>query len=165
MSGCCFLIAALSCLKLSSPLAVAGAGAAAATAGSSSSSSLSFSLAKIFANLPTFSSLFRGYSPLVLSIVTLQALGGLVTALVVKKTNSVVKGFTTSGAVVLSCVVSRYLFPEFKMTPLFYLGAAVVSGATITFARASPGLQGGTCNPKYPHPRGNSNPQRQQQQQ
>ena len=46
------------------------------------------------------------------------------------------KGFATSGAVVLSCVVSRFLFSDY-IGPLFYLGAAIVSGAAMAFSRAS----------------------------
>ncbi len=124
MSGCAFLISCFTCLRLSNPFAP-GVGFG----------------PNMLANVPSFSTLFRGYSPLVLSIVGLQAFGGLMTALVVKKTNSVVKGFATSGAVVLSCVVSRFLFSDFHMSPLFYLGAAVVSGAAMAFGRASPGLK------------------------
>lgn len=133
MSACAFLISCFSCLRLANPLA-AGVGFG----------------PNVFANVPSFATLFRGYSPLVLSIVGLQAFGGLMTALVVKKTNSVVKGFATSGAVVLSCVVSRFLFSDFHMGPLFYLGAAIVSGAAMAFGRASPGLKKPTLQASQP---------------
>jgi solute carrier family 35 (UDP-sugar transporter), member A1/2/3 len=77
--------------------------------------------------------LFRGYTPLVASIIALQAFGGLIVALVVKKTNSVVKGFATSGAVVLSCLLSRALFTEFTMTPMFYVGSFIVTVSAMMF--------------------------------
>jgi UDP-galactose transporter len=80
-----------------------------------------------------FQTLLRGYTPLVVSIIALQAFGGLTVALVVKKTNSVVKGFATSGAVVLSCLLSRALFTEFTMTPMFYLGSFVVTASAMMF--------------------------------
>jgi UDP-sugar transporter A1/2/3 len=124
MSACAFLISCFTCLRLANPL----------------SPGVGFG-PSIFANVPTFSTLFQGFTPLVLSIVALQAFGGLMTALVVKRTNSVVKGFATSGAVVLSCVVSRFLFTDFHMSPLFYVGATIVSGAAFAFGRASPGLK------------------------
>ncbi len=77
---------------------------------------------------------FHGYNPTVALSIFLQAFGGLVVAIVVKKTNSVVKGFATSGAVVLSCLVSRLLFNDFSMSPLFFLGTAIVTLSAIAYS-------------------------------
>jgi hypothetical protein len=102
----------------------------------------------LLSRAPSLSHVFVGFTPLVLSIVLLQAVGGLVVSLVVKKTNSVIKGFATSGAVVLSCFISRFLFDDFYVGPAFYVGAAIVTAAAAVFGQASPGLK------KADHPAG-----------
>ncbi|XP_046391373.1 UDP-N-acetylglucosamine transporter [Ischnura elegans] len=69
--------------------------------------------------------LFLGYDYFVIYLVFLQALGGLVVAMVVKYADNILKGFATSLAIVISCVSSIYLF-NFQMTFQFFLGAVFV---------------------------------------
>ena len=128
MSACSLFISLLSCVKLGA----GGAGTAAAAA--------TLSVSSLLAEVSRMSTMFSGFTPLVMTIVTLQAMGGLVVSLVVKKTNSVVKGFATSGAVVLSCLISRFLFHDFY-GPVFYVGASIVTAAAAAFGQASPGLK------------------------
>ena len=128
MSVCSLLVAVISVLKISSPFQMDATGFA-----------LRFAPRAVLRNVPAVPTLLQGFTPLVYTIVTLQAMGGLVVSLVVKKTNSVVKGFATSGAVILSCLLSRFLFEDYRMGPVFYLGAAIVTTATGAFGRASPG--------------------------
>ena len=52
-------------------------------------------------SLAALPSLVKGFDiPIVMATIALQAFGGLIVAVVVKQTNSVVKGFAASGAVV-----------------------------------------------------------------
>lgn len=68
---------------------------------------------------------FFGYDFFVWYLVTLQAGGGLVVAMVVKYADNILKGFATSLAIVISCVASIYLF-DFHITLQFVLGASLV---------------------------------------
>ena len=86
---------------------------------------------------------FFGYNSVVWTTICLQALGGLVIAFVVKSTNSVVKGFATSGSVVLSCLVSYAILRDFAFSAQFVAGAVIVCAAAIAFSLASPTLGSG----------------------
>jgi UDP-galactose transporter len=68
---------------------------------------------------------FYGYTPLVWLAIFTQSAGGLLVAVVVKYADTILKGFATSAAIVLSCLISMLLF-EFHLTFLFALGAALV---------------------------------------
>lgn len=68
---------------------------------------------------------FHGYNLLVWLVILLQAIGGLVVAVVVKYADNILKGFSTSLAIVLSCVVSIYAF-HFHLTMKFAIGALLV---------------------------------------
>lgn len=69
--------------------------------------------------------LFTGFDTFVWYLVLLQAGGGLIVAVVVKYADNILKGFATSLAIVISCVVSIYLF-HFKLTLQFSLGTCLV---------------------------------------
>lgn len=58
-----------------------------------------------------------------------QVFGGLVTALVIKYSDNILKGFATSLSIVLSFLASVAIF-DVVITPSFVLGATVVLGAT-----------------------------------
>ncbi len=77
---------------------------------------------------------FFGYNPLVLGVVLTQALGGMLVAFVVRYSNSVMKGFATSGSIILSCFMSAVFMQEQKLSALFLLGALIVSGAATAWA-------------------------------
>jgi len=66
------------------------------------------------------------------SVVLCQVMGGLVTALVIKFSDNIMKGFATSLAIVLSFVAGVVLF-EFRVTPAFILGTALVVGSTYLY--------------------------------
>lgn len=68
---------------------------------------------------------FFGYSWLVWTVIFLQAQGGLIVAVVVKYADNILKGFATSISIILSAVVSVYVF-DFVITLQFFLGAALV---------------------------------------
>lgn len=68
---------------------------------------------------------FYGYGFFVIYVVLLQAGGGLLVSVVVKYADNILKGFATSFAIILSCIVSIYLF-DFVINFKFVLGAALV---------------------------------------
>lgn len=67
----------------------------------------------------------HGYDAFVWYLVCLNALGGLLVALVVKYADNILKGFATSLAIVLSTVVSA-VFLGFVLTVQFAVGTALV---------------------------------------
>lgn len=66
-----------------------------------------------------------GYTPMVWVATIIHSVGGLIVALVVKHADNILKGFATSSAIVLSCIVSMILF-DFELTILFTMGASLV---------------------------------------
>ena len=69
---------------------------------------------------------FYGYSPLVWSVILLQAVGGLVVAVVVKYADNILKGFAASFSIVTSCILC-YFFFDFKPSFIFLIGASLVN--------------------------------------
>ena len=57
---------------------------------------------------------FFGYTELVWTVVMLQSLGGLLVAAVIKYADNILKGFSTAGSILLSCIASVYIF-DFKV--------------------------------------------------
>jgi UDP-sugar transporter A1/2/3 len=73
--------------------------------------------------------LFHNFGGWAWSTVFIQVFGGLVTALVIKYADNILKGFATSLSIVISCLASVALF-DFPLTFTFALGASVVLAAT-----------------------------------
>ena len=86
---------------------------------------------------------FGGYNNLVWTVVTVQAVGGLIVATVVKYADNVLKVFATSFSIVVSCVISAFLF-DFHPTWMFLLGASLVVTATVMYS--SPDRGGGSAS-------------------
>jgi UDP-sugar transporter A1/2/3 len=76
-----------------------------------------------------FSNLFQNFGAWAWATVTIQVLGGLLTAMVIKYSDNILKGFATSLSIVISFLASVALF-DFRMTFTFLLGSAVVIVAT-----------------------------------
>ncbi|KAE9409635.1 nucleotide-sugar transporter [Gymnopus androsaceus JB14] len=76
-----------------------------------------------------FSSLFSNFGLWAWATVLVQVLGGLVTAMVIKYSDNILKGFATSLSIVISFLASVALF-DFRMTWPFIIGSAVVLNAT-----------------------------------
>lgn len=76
--------------------------------------------------------LLRGFDGFVWYLVILQAAGGLIVAVVVKYADNILKGFATSVAILISCVVSIYLF-NFVLTVQFALGTMLVIGSIFLY--------------------------------
>lgn len=75
---------------------------------------------------------FVNYTPLTWTVIGIQAFGGLIVALVVKYADNILKGFATSISIILSSVISVWLF-NFSVSVPFLLGAALVIYATYLY--------------------------------
>ncbi|CAM1323041.1 SLC35A2 (predicted) [Pycnogonum litorale] len=80
---------------------------------------------------------FFGYNSLTWSIIMLQAMGGLLVAVVVKYSDNILKGFATSLAIIVSCVISIYLF-DFQLSFQFVSGTSLVMVATFLYSYQRP---------------------------
>lgn len=89
---------------------------------------------------------FFGYDWAVWLAVLLQSLGGLLVAVVVKYADNILKGFATSGAIVLSCIVSMYFF-NFQLSIQFVIGASLVITSVCLY-----GMYPYVAPPKSQHP-------------
>jgi UDP-sugar transporter A1/2/3 len=74
-------------------------------------------------------SLFHNFGVWAWVTVGIQVLGGLLTAMVIKYSDNILKGFATSLSIVISFLASVALF-DFHMTFSFVLGSAIVLNAT-----------------------------------
>jgi UDP-galactose transporter len=68
---------------------------------------------------------FAGWSGMALVVVLCQSVGGLVTAVVVKYTDTIIKGFVVGLSVVITTVLSKFLFGT-ELTMQFTMGAGAV---------------------------------------
>ncbi len=75
-----------------------------------------------------------GYTPLVWTVVTVQAVGGLIVAVVVKYADNVLKVFATSFSIVVSCVISAIFF-DFHASWAFIVGASLVVLSTVLYSQ------------------------------
>ncbi|KAI0707725.1 nucleotide-sugar transporter-domain-containing protein [Earliella scabrosa] len=76
-----------------------------------------------------WANLLRNFGGWAWATVSIQVLGGLITAIVIKYSDNILKGFATSLSIVLSFLASVVLF-GFQITPTFLIGATVVLVAT-----------------------------------
>ena len=68
---------------------------------------------------------FHGYDGFVWYLVVLNAVGGLLVAMVVKYADNILKGFATSLAIILSTIASIFMF-DFTLTFQFIFGVVLV---------------------------------------
>ncbi|KAF9188491.1 hypothetical protein BGZ49_003942 [Haplosporangium sp. Z 27] len=78
--------------------------------------------------------IFQGYSTITWVVITNQALGGLLVAIVVKYADNILKGFATSLSIIISGMISVYFF-DFEPSIQFQLGTLVVILATFLYGR------------------------------
>ncbi|KAF8844455.1 nucleotide-sugar transporter [Paxillus ammoniavirescens] len=74
-------------------------------------------------------SLFQNFGAWAWATVAIQVIGGLVTAMVIKYSDNILKGFATSLSIVISFLASVALF-DFQITFTFILGSVIVLIAT-----------------------------------
>lgn len=82
----------------------------------------------------TTNGFFQGYNYITVTVVVLQAIGGMVVALVMKYADNILKGFATSISIVLSTVLSYYLLADFTPNVSFFAGATIVIVATFVYS-------------------------------
>uniref|UniRef100_A0A6T8UZ53 UDP-galactose transporter n=1 Tax=Noctiluca scintillans TaxID=2966 RepID=A0A6T8UZ53_NOCSC len=80
----------------------------------------------------------QGYSPLVWSVIWLQALGGLVVAAVLKYADNILKCFGNALSIVMSCILSSVFLKEFEPDMLFLFGTILVLLATTLYNLGAP---------------------------
>ncbi|KAL1743696.1 nucleotide-sugar transporter-domain-containing protein, partial [Schizophyllum fasciatum] len=78
------------------------------------------------------SGMFAHFGGWAWATVLVQVFGGLVTAIVIKYSDNILKGFATSLSIVLSFLASVALF-DFRITPSFCIGATTVLAATAMY--------------------------------
>lgn len=66
-------------------------------------------------------------------VVVNQAFGGLLVAIVIKYADNIIKGFATSIAIVVSTILSIFLF-GFQLQPLFVFGSILVISAVYLYS-------------------------------
>eukprot|EP01061_Rhynchopus_euleeides_P026990 TRINITY_DN43964_c0_g1_i1.p1 TRINITY_DN43964_c0_g1~~TRINITY_DN43964_c0_g1_i1.p1 ORF type:complete len:378 (+),score=136.03 TRINITY_DN43964_c0_g1_i1:21-1154(+) len=98
-------------------------------------SSLPLSVAAVAFTSGSDVDFFQGYTPYVWLLVTIQAAGGLLVAIVIKYADNILKGFATALAILLSGVISA-LFLDFAPSVNFMLGAGLVISATFMYSVA-----------------------------
>lgn len=77
---------------------------------------------------------FQGYSPLVVLVITFEAMGGLVVAVVIKYADNILKSFATAVSIVTSTIVSAYVF-DFHVSQLFITGCGLAFLAIGMYSR------------------------------
>jgi solute carrier family 35 (UDP-sugar transporter), member A1/2/3 len=85
-------------------------------------------------SVPSFTHLFANFTPAAWATVATQVLGGLITALVIKYADNIMKGFATSLSIVISFLFSVVLF-HVRITLAFVVGASVVLAATWLYSQ------------------------------
>jgi solute carrier family 35 (UDP-sugar transporter), member A1/2/3 len=76
-----------------------------------------------------FLDLFRNFGGWAWATVSIQVFGGLITAVVIKYSDNILKGFATSLSIIISSLASVILF-DFRITPSFIIGSTTVLVAT-----------------------------------
>lgn len=81
--------------------------------------------------------IFHGYDAVVVGVILLQAMGGLLVAVVVKYADNIRKSFATAVSIITSCVLSMFLF-DFHPNRTFVLGVVCVCGSIFIYSRPAP---------------------------
>jgi hypothetical protein len=88
---------------------------------------------------------FHGYTQYTWTIISIQAAGGLIVALVIKYADNIIKDFTGSIATILTCLFSA-IFMDFHITLHFGIGFFfVMSGMQLYTAEGFLGLEKYNC--------------------
>ncbi|PRP79271.1 UDP-N-acetylglucosamine transporter [Planoprotostelium fungivorum] len=77
---------------------------------------------------------FIGYNSVTIMAILIQAGGGLIVAVVVKYADNILKGFSTSISILVSSLISVWLF-NFQLTTLFMIGALLVIYASYLYGK------------------------------
>lgn len=91
--------------------------------------------------------ILHGYSLFTWLLVIIAALGGLIVAVVVKYTSTIIKGFASSASIILISICSVYMFNT-SIDLLFALGATCVIISIFNYSEPSASATTNTNNPK-----------------
>lgn len=80
---------------------------------------------------------FHGYNTIVVSVILLQAVGGLVVAVVVKYADNILKGFAASFSIITSFILTYFWF-GFEPTWMFMIGAILVNVSMYLYSLPPP---------------------------
>ena len=78
----------------------------------------------------------HGYDGAVWCLVFLHSFGGLMVAIVMRYADNILKGFSTSASIIMSCLASMYLF-DFQLTLQFSVGATLVMVSVYMYGKYS----------------------------
>ena len=78
-----------------------------------------------------------GYTATVWMVIILQALGGLVVAVVIKYADNILKGFAASFSIITACIIC-YFFLDFQPSLAFMIGATLVLGSSYMYEKGLP---------------------------
>jgi UDP-sugar transporter A1/2/3 len=81
---------------------------------------------------------FHGYNTLVISVILLQAVGGLVVAVVVKYADNILKGFAASFSIITSLLLCYFILHDFEPTFAFLTGALLVNLSMYLYSYTPP---------------------------
>lgn len=84
---------------------------------------------------------FYGYNALVISVILLQAIGGLVVAVVVKYADNILKGFAASFSIITSLLLCYFILQDFEPTLTFLTGAILVNLSMYLYSYTSPSIE------------------------
>jgi UDP-sugar transporter A1/2/3 len=76
--------------------------------------------------------IFHGYNEIVCSVILLQAIGGLIVAVVMKYTDNIVKGFATSFSIGISWLISAFFF-QYQTTVTGFSGLFLIMFAVCLY--------------------------------
>jgi UDP-sugar transporter A1/2/3 len=81
--------------------------------------------------MPVF---FQEYSQVVWIVITLQGLGGLVVAAVIKYADNILKSFANSMSIVITGLISYLFLDDFQISTNFLFGSGLVTMATFLYS-------------------------------
>nr|CAH8875820.1 unnamed protein product [Trichobilharzia regenti] len=76
---------------------------------------------------------FHGYTPIVWIVIILQAFGGLAIAFVMKYADNILKSFSMGLSVILSTLISYFVFDDLTPNIYLFLGSTLVISATVLY--------------------------------
>lgn len=77
---------------------------------------------------------FHGFSAIVWGVVLIQALGGLVVAVVVKYADNILKAFASAISIITSCLFTIVIF-GFRPNFMFIIGSIMVAGSVFMYGK------------------------------
>ncbi|CED85007.1 Predicted UDP-galactose transporter [Phaffia rhodozyma] len=84
-----------------------------------------------------FNKMFAGFTGWAWATILIQVLGGLLTAMVIKYADNILKGFATSLSILIAFAASVFLFGS-VVTPGFLFGSVLVVSSTVMYATSEP---------------------------